>query len=623
MLFIRVTLVLLAIFSTAHSRALAEDMSNLLAKAAKTHPRLFLPDSEENAFRAKLKEDALLRKASEHVIELADQMVELPTLKRELEGRRLLETSRACLRRMGYLGLAYRLTGDPKYALRAQAEMLAVAEFSDWNPSHFLDTGEMTAALAIGYDWCYDALSPEARVTIRQAIVEKGLQPSLAENWWWIDHANNWNQVCHAGMVMGALAIYEDEPELAEQMIQRALDNIHYGMGVYAPDGAYPEGPMYWSYGTSFNVLLIDALDSVLGSDFDLAQSPGFLDSSEYYLHASGPSGDFFNYSDCRIRNGFNTSMVWFADYTQNPALLWRERPLLEEFLNREHNPNGADYRLFPFALIWAPPMQGIEAPMANHWHGDGEVPVTFHRTSWEDPNATFYGIKGGSPSAGHAHMDAGTFVMESDGVRWAIDLGMQDYYSLESIDIQLWGKQRWDVFRLGIKSHNVLMVDGQNMDVQGDASIIKDVDDGPFPHTIIDTSPVYAGQLQSARRGMGRHEHGTVVVRDVVETLDHETEIRWGMGTHADVTIDSPTCATLRQDGKQLKLVVKSPANAQLEIYQMDPPPHDYDAPNPGAKMIGFTVKLPANSEEVILVELRPGGGASKFISPDAYSDW
>ena len=55
--------------------------------------------------------------------------------------------------------------------------MLAVARFSDWNPSHFLDTGEMTFALAVGYDWLYDQLGEASRAEIRKAIVEKGVPP--------------------------------------------------------------------------------------------------------------------------------------------------------------------------------------------------------------------------------------------------------------------------------------------------------------------------------------------------------------------------------------------------------------------------------------------------------------
>ena len=44
------------------------------------------------------------------------------------------------------------LTGDRAFSSRAEQEMLAAAAFTDWNPSHFLDVGEMTTALALGYD---------------------------------------------------------------------------------------------------------------------------------------------------------------------------------------------------------------------------------------------------------------------------------------------------------------------------------------------------------------------------------------------------------------------------------------------------------------------------------------
>jgi hypothetical protein len=43
------------------------------------------------------------------------------------------------------------MTNDERYAQRAEREMLAVSHFSDWNPSHFLDVGEMVMALSIAY----------------------------------------------------------------------------------------------------------------------------------------------------------------------------------------------------------------------------------------------------------------------------------------------------------------------------------------------------------------------------------------------------------------------------------------------------------------------------------------
>jgi len=601
----------------------AQDVRTLLKNAPQTHPRLFLPAGAEDELKAKLASDELLSQAQEQVITLADAMCELPTLTYEKEGRRLLSVSRECLRRVSYLSMAYRLTGYPKYAQRAEKDMLAVAAFKDWNPSHFLDTAEMTAALAIGYDWCYHGLSPDGRKKIREAIVELGLKASLEENQWWVAHDNNWNQVCHAGMVMGAIAVKEDEPELAEQMIQRALDNIHHGMKVYAPDGAYPEGPTYWSYGTSFNVLLIDALESALGSDFGLSQAPGFMDSVEYYLHVGGPGGKFFNYQDAGSNIGATPEVYWFAARSDDPSLLWRERSKLEDFLAREHKPDGRNNRIFPMTLIWAQPMGDIPPPAKLSWRGGGITPVGLHRTSWTEPEPMFLGVKGGSPSAGHGQMDIGAFVVESDGARWAIDLGAQNYHSLESKGIKLWGEDRWKIFRLNNYSHSVLTVDGQLQNEKGHAPIISHAAEGDMPNTVFDTSEVYTGQLAHAKRGAGMHTDGYFVIRDELEALGRETKVRWGMVTEADVTLDNASQATLRQDGQQMTLQVLSPADAKLEIIDMENPPKDYDVRNPGVNMIAFNVTLPANNKTDLTIVLSPGEAPTAAPEVAALADW
>ena len=82
-------------------------------------------------------------------------MIEDPPVVHRLIGPRLLDQSRAALRRISTLAGLYRLDGDHRKADRARLEMLAAAAFPDWNPSHFLDVAEMTNALAIGYDWLY------------------------------------------------------------------------------------------------------------------------------------------------------------------------------------------------------------------------------------------------------------------------------------------------------------------------------------------------------------------------------------------------------------------------------------------------------------------------------------
>jgi len=124
------------------------------------------------------------------------------------DGRRLLATSRRVLGRIYTLALLYRLDGDERYVERAWKELEAVANFKDWNPSHYLDTAEMTHAFAIAYDWLYDSWNAEQRALLRKATLEKGLLPALQayrrEKPYgsWMHSRHNWNQVCNGGIGM-------------------------------------------------------------------------------------------------------------------------------------------------------------------------------------------------------------------------------------------------------------------------------------------------------------------------------------------------------------------------------------------------------------------------------------
>ena len=79
------------------------------------------------------------------------------------------------------------------------------------------------------------------RRRLQTAVVQLGLVPSLTADGW-TRVTNNWNQVCNAGMVLGALTVAAEEPDLAVRIIARALESVPRSMHEYSPDGAYPEG---------------------------------------------------------------------------------------------------------------------------------------------------------------------------------------------------------------------------------------------------------------------------------------------------------------------------------------------------------------------------------------------
>lgn len=91
----------------------------------------------------------------------------------------------------------------------------------------------------------------------------------------------------------GALAVADREPELARRTIERAVENLPRSMKAsYFPNGAYPEGPMYWGYGTEFTTVLLALLDGAFGEDFGLSAQPGFDKTGDFILATTGPTGN-------------------------------------------------------------------------------------------------------------------------------------------------------------------------------------------------------------------------------------------------------------------------------------------------------------------------------------------
>jgi hypothetical protein len=593
-----------------------EQVRELIDRAPQEHPRLLTSGAELEALQESLENDPLRRSIADAVILQAGQLLDVPPITRTLQGRRLLGQSRRCVQRVLTLAMAYHLTGDVLYAQRAEREMLAVAGFRDWNPSHFLDVAEMTFALAIGYDWLYGQLGESARDEIRAAIVGKGVElPWTTRHKGWVKSRNNWGQVCHGGLTAGALAVMENEPDLATRTVHNALQNVTYSMAVYAPKGSYPEGPGYWSYGTGYNVLLIALLESVLGTDLGLSNAPGFSDTGAYPSLVCGPSGLFFNYADGGAGRSPQPFLFWFAARFGRPDWLWGERELLETRLSAaaERRSGSVGGRFFPLTLLWLQEGQTdlrVRTPM--HWSSEGETPVTVHRSSWTDPHATFVGFKGGSPSANHGQMDIGSFVLDADGVRWALDLGAEGYHGIESRGMNLWNRNqdsdRWTIFRQRNEGHNTLVIDGQLQRAAAAGKMVRFSDDPDFPHSVLDMSAVYEGQAESVRRGVALLNSREVVIQDQLTGLRPGRRVRWAMITPGNPGEAGRRTVLLKQVDVQLELTILSPSEVVWRVEDSATPKREWDSPNSGTHMIAFEAVAPASGELTLMVLATPG---------------
>ena len=581
------------------------------------HPRLLLPKGAEKKLLKQINRDAVWKEIHTATLGEADRIITLPVNERIKTGMRLLAVSRENLRRIFILSYAYRMTGQEKYLVQAEQEMLKAASFSDWNPSHFLDVGEMTMALGVGYDWLYPALSEASRRTIREAIVEKGFKPSYDTAYnWFVDAEHNWNQVCNGGLAFGAIAVAESEPEWAQKIIDRAIDKVRLPMRHYAPDGAYPEGPGYWGYGTLFNVLLIGGLESTFGTDYGLSQMPGFMQTGTYEMQMVSPLIKHFNYMDNSYEPESSSAPFWFYSKTQDPSVLCQQVSILQRDTAKKYLKD----RVLPAMLIWGAgaPMEKAVAPQETFWAGRGNTPVCVMRSGWGDPNARFVGVKLGSPSINHGHMDVGSFVFEADGVRWAIDLGSEDYNTTETRGVDLWNmaqqSQRWDVFRYNNRSHNTLTFNDKLQRVNGSAQIIESDSATARRFVKTDLTPVYAGQVDKVERTISLVDNDYLLIEDEITAGKNYTRMRWTLMTRATPKILSDNTVMLEQDGKRCLLKIESETPIVWR-FEKTPTVNTFDSPNPDVTMVVFDTDLKRGETQYVRAQLTPMSSLSRAL--------
>lgn len=591
------------------------------------HPRLLLDRNGEQTVKEIVRSTAEFKKINHYILDESNKMISEKPVHFEKKGKRLLWVSRIALTRLYYLSYSYRITHDVKYLDRAELELDAICEFESWNPSHFLDVGEMTTGVAIAYDWLFNDLKEATKKKVREAIIEKAFKPSYDEkNNWFLDRHSNWNSVCNAGLVFGALAILEDEPEQSIAIIERALVSNRLPLEVFAPDGNYPEGPGYWNYGTSFQVMLIAALESALGSDNGLSQAPGFMRTADYMMFAGGPSGEYFNYYDCGREQTARSSMFWFADRLNEPSLIYEEIELISEGIYTRKS-SGDIERLLPNAIVFGRniDLSKVSKPDAITFTGHGLTPVTFVKTSWDRIRGKFLGIKGGSASDGHSHMDQGTFVYDVGKIRWAMDFGLQAYSTLESKGVDLWNleqdAQRWDVFRYNNLNHNTISINGQKHNVNGRCQIIETYEHGIELGAKLELTDVLNlhNELKNATRRVTIVEDAYLKVEDVIEANEEAVEVRWNMVTPSSAEIIGKKTIKLSQKGKTMLLEVSSSTPFKLSIRPSENPSsvkcdftncnyEEYNHDNPSTVMVGFDAKVAAGKKASFIVTLKQG---------------
>jgi hypothetical protein len=505
--------------------------------------------------------------------------------------------------RIATLAVAWKLEGDRRYAQQAERELLAATRFPDWNPRHYLDTAEMTAATAMGYDWFYDVLPAKSRARIRDAIVNKGLKTSLCfyrRGNGPTARTNNWGIVTNAGMAMGAIAVADTNPKIAAAVLGGALRRVRPAMSRYGSDGTYPEGLGYWRYSTEHAVKLLSTLRSSFGREFNVAPS-GFAKTGNHPLQAIGPTGKAANFGNTRESLGSAPHLFWLARRYNRPVDAWLARQQLGKAAS-------------PLHLLWY--QLGEQDPAAagvsRSWLSP-KLNSVFLRSGWNDKAAGYAAVKGGSNWVSHAHPELGSFVYDARGQRWGMDLGLDDYNLPGYFDVKR--RKRW--YRLSTQGQNTLRIAGKQQPHTAFAPVTHFATKRGRTHAVVDLRKAYPA-AKRVKRGVALLGGDALMVQDEV-VAKRVRSVDWTMHTRAAIKVSADgQFAELAQGGERVVAQILSPRNGAARFSAASAQKSPPQATNKGVRKLMVRTKTgprptaKSRSRLRLTVVMTPGGPAS-----------
>lgn len=492
------------------------------------HPRVLATKADFAAINAKCEADESLEKIRIALIADADSYMnkeplhyvigdadgdglgwaEGDTDEKELDIRLWYVSERACGRIIP-MAMAYQLTGERKYLERCYEELEAICLFQDWNSEvHHIDTGALALALGIGYDWLYEGLTDEQRGRLERGAARLDLTDYVdgfqGKNNGMLGGCRadqNHNGVMNGGGMATAAAFMDVFPDACSYIMAECITASEYAIRTYGSKGQWYEGIGYatmqldyWTYGVA-------AVDKIFRNCFGMdTMHSGVAKASDYIMQMQTPYG-CFGFADGNTTSGksFTPAQLWWLKHNGgDPAT----------FDHSKFSPSGRNRALM---LLWDEPVtEGTEAGYNGDlqvFYEDPKVDVAVMRNTWEGETPTYAGIKGGSAGDTHAHMDMGSFVFMSDGVRWCYDLGAENYnlsgfwnYGTgtsknSNPEKDNYAGQRWSYYKMRGESHNVMLVD-------------------PKPYTYKDTNGRYYGGFNPNKRAkISRFEHNDASV--------------------------------------------------------------------------------------------------------------
>ncbi|EJF66889.1 hypothetical protein DICSQDRAFT_95739 [Dichomitus squalens LYAD-421 SS1] len=613
-------------------------------------PRLIAPAYKWAALPNMIANDPYLKSWNDTIFSNASTYYDLPVVQYFMDGDSgILDNAREVKMRVKAFSYVYRLTNDTKWVDRAFKELQNAAgngttpfgpDGTDkWNPTHFLDTAEFSAAFGYAYDWLYDILTDEQKSQIRTSLIYYGLGRGLVAynntdlrytGWWSQNIYGNWNCVCNSGLTIGALAILgDDDTGTAEQILALTVDNANQNCALaVSPDGSWSETANYWYFGTTGHAEMAASLKTATGSDYGLLDvNPSFSLTGLFHMYITGP-GSLFAWGD-HGPNKFSTTanaMFLYGDHYNHPEYVLFQRD--------QHD--AAE----PWSMFWYDStVSGAfwDGLALDHFFTNNTDQWASMRSSWTDENALYVGIKAGTLQGHQTHndLDAGDFVLDAMGTRWAGELGSGDYRSTGYFSNDTQESNRWLYYRKRTEGQNTILVNQANQLVTAQPVILQNASSGTVQgsSTVLnlqkDDTALFTADLTSAYDSVTSFKRGVRLLNGrkqvlLQDDINASGTIMWRMHTNATVSV-SGTSATLKIDDKTLIMSILNPPDGvtittgPAKRFDNDPPlPAGMtDQDNPTVTVVMINLPAGTYSLQVLFNPQWDGMSSSDFVTP------
>jgi hypothetical protein len=468
--------VLAAIVPSASSAAEPDfkKIADEVAKAPHVHPYLIFSAEEKPAIVARIHADPRQAEVMEKLRlegrRLLQAPVEPAAPPREIHTR-YLETDeyRRYVGRAAEAALTlaflYQMTGDAHYAEKAFEHASVVAAQESWVQSaHTFDViyprvwpfgakddqvvfsydisaAGMTQRMAYVYDWLYPALRKAQRDRLRGALLEKAItrvRGSYEYLWWSTAYKCNWSGICHSGLGLAALALLDEDPQLAD-VVARSSEGVWNMLDHIGEDGGWQEGRGYWAYGVGESVMFIDALKRASGGRLDMFKHRGLyphpLDFALFGLTGGFADGTGFPVGNSHVLNKL-------TEESGDPRAAWYTQRFV-------HSMEGL------FDLIWPATTVKAEKP-AESSRFFKSIDWAVLRKDFGPASLTVAAKAGLNDDPHHGHLDCGTFNLTWHNLSYVGEVPRGSY------DEEYFGALRWDYLKASTLGHNVVMVNGE-----------------------------------------------------------------------------------------------------------------------------------------------------------------